>query len=271
MLSRFSGIFSFEIKKVMVTSLIWTIAWGLMTLLNISFFDSINENADDINQLFEQFPEEILSTLSADAQSITQVEGYYNAQVFVLYLLATGIFGVFLGINVLSREIRNKSIVFLLTKTSDRNFIFFSKLSSLTFVNIVSNLLFVLFGYLSYIFFTSAEDISIKFFFYSYIIAILFTFLSTIVGLILGLVFGDSRGLGIGVLIFIGTFMINAVSGLEGVPGFVKFTTPYYYLGTDKLAQTQELFMPEILVILAVSILIMLISNRLFHQENIEV
>ncbi|TMU87556.1 ABC transporter permease [Bacillus sp. BHET2] len=134
------NIFLYELKAYRKSTLIWTGALVALVILFMSMFPSISKEIDEFKKLLEGFPEGVRKALGIQVESIGSLNGFYS-YVFLYITLCGAIQAMNLGVSISSKEIREKTADFLLTKPVTRTKILGSKLlaalTSLSFTNIV--------------------------------------------------------------------------------------------------------------------------------------
>lgn len=134
------NILLYELKAYRKSTFIWTGALVVLVILFMSMFPSISKEIDEFKKLLEGFPEGVRRALGIQVDSIGSLNGYYS-YVFLYITLCGSIQAMNLGISISSKEIREKTADFLLTKPVTRTKILSSKilaaLTSLLFTNIV--------------------------------------------------------------------------------------------------------------------------------------
>lgn len=121
------NIFKFEIKKLCLSSAIWTLAislvlWGFM----VGVYPLFQESAADINKVMAGFPPSFAAAFGVDITNLLSFGGYYNF-CFGYISVIGAIMASFIGISIFSRESRAKCSDFLLTKPVSRKKVFIYK------------------------------------------------------------------------------------------------------------------------------------------------
>ncbi|MFI8574429.1 ABC transporter permease subunit [Rossellomorea aquimaris] len=134
------NIFLYELKAYRKSTFIWTGALIVLVILFMSMFPSISKEINEFKKLLEGFPEGVRKALGIQVDTIGSLNGYYS-YIFLYITLCGAIQAMNLGISISSKEIREKTADFLLTKPVTRTKILSSKilaaLTSLLFTNIV--------------------------------------------------------------------------------------------------------------------------------------
>ena len=118
----------------------WISALVGISILMMSMFPTFSKDAGAFVALLSNMPDAVLAAMGIHMETITSVLGFYG-YIFVYILLGGAIQAMLLGTSILSKEIREKTADFLLTKPVTRQAIVSSKLlaalTSLAVTNII--------------------------------------------------------------------------------------------------------------------------------------
>lgn len=131
-----------ELKSYRKSTIIWTASLVLITIVFLSMFPSISNDAAQFKKILEGFPEPVRKALGISIDNITSLIGFYS-YMFLYILLAGSIQAMNLGTSVLSKEMREKTADFLLTKPVTRTQIVTAKLLAVVTSLVISNIVFV--------------------------------------------------------------------------------------------------------------------------------
>ncbi|MFW5720205.1 MAG: ABC transporter permease subunit [Candidatus Dojkabacteria bacterium] len=263
-------IIQFGLKKNIKIIIIWSVIWALMSVMTLALFTSIKEQASQLEDLLSSYPESILEAFGTTATSLTTVEGFYSSQVLSLLLLAGGIFAVYLGVNSTGKEISDKSISFLLSRPIGRYTIYFSKMFVSILLLITTNLIIYAISIAGIPLFTE-EAIPWNYFFSVCIVSVLFQLTFLTLGQGLSVIIGDGKSTAFGAALAIITLIIDAISGLDGVPAFVKYLTPYHYVDLTYITTDSAIKSPEFLFFVVSALLFASIGAFAFKKKDIEI
>ncbi|MCB8814997.1 ABC transporter permease subunit [Desulfosporosinus shakirovi] len=121
------NIFLHELKACKKSTITWTLTLVGLIILFLSMFPVISQEAEAFKKLMEGFPEEIRLALGLSVENIGSILGFYS-YVFLYISLFGAIQAMILGVSILSKEVREKTADFLLTKPVTRTQIVTSKL-----------------------------------------------------------------------------------------------------------------------------------------------
>ena len=76
--------FTFHTLRLQVRSvIIWGVALGLLSVLSVAFFPSLEDQGDQINQLMKSYPPEMRELFGmSEGTDLTTIEGFLSSQVF---------------------------------------------------------------------------------------------------------------------------------------------------------------------------------------------
>ncbi|MNI31440.1 ABC-2 family transporter protein [compost metagenome] len=131
-----------EWKMIRRSTLIWTCSMIAVMALYMSVFPSLAKDAEQFKELFSAYPESVRDALGVSLDSITSLLGFYSF-VFGFVLLVAALQAMNLGVGMLSRETREKTADFLLTKPISRAQIVTAKLIAGFLSLIVTNVVYL--------------------------------------------------------------------------------------------------------------------------------
>lgn len=134
------NMFLHELKAFRKFTITWTFALVALVILFLSMFPSISREVDVFKELISGFPEAVRMALGLSVENIGSILGFYS-YIFLYISLIGAIQAMNLGTSIVSKELREKTADFLLTKPVTRTKIMTSKLlaalTSLVITNIV--------------------------------------------------------------------------------------------------------------------------------------
>ena len=136
------NIFLHELKANRKSTIIWTLSLVAVVVLFMALFPSIAKDSDAFKKVLENYPEALRKAIGLSIESITSLLGFYS-YVFAYVVLCGSIQAMNLGTSILSKEVREKTADFLLTKPVTRTQIVTAKLLSAFVSLILSNLVFI--------------------------------------------------------------------------------------------------------------------------------
>lgn len=108
------------IKQRKISTLFWSIGAAFFMFVNMIFYPSFKQDADQLQQSFENIPDAALQLLGGSTDFFSPV-GYVNSQIFFIMLpLVLGILAISLGSKLLASEEQDKTIESLLARPVSR-------------------------------------------------------------------------------------------------------------------------------------------------------
>lgn len=105
----------------------WAIAAFGLIFINMIFYPSFKDQAEELTKSFENIPDATLQFIGGSADFFSPV-GFLNSQIFFLMLpMILGILAIGLGSSLLAREEQDKTIETLLARPLSRSGLLFAK------------------------------------------------------------------------------------------------------------------------------------------------
>ncbi|MCJ7689913.1 MAG: ABC transporter permease, partial [Clostridiaceae bacterium] len=132
------NMFLHELKAYRKSTIIWTCSLIIFVVLFLSMFPAFSKEVETFRKLMEGFPEPIKKALGLSVDSMSSILGFY-AYIFLYITLCGAIQAMNLGTSIISKEIREKTADFLLTKPITRTKVMTSKLIAAVTCLIITN------------------------------------------------------------------------------------------------------------------------------------
>lgn len=136
------NMFLHELRAYRKSTIIWTCSLVAIILLFFSIFPSIAKEAEQFKKLMEGFPEAVRKAIGLSLENIGSILGFYS-YVFLYISLCGAIQAMNLGTSIVSKEVREKTADFLLTKPVTRTQIMTSKLLAALTSLVITNVVYV--------------------------------------------------------------------------------------------------------------------------------
>ncbi|MFE8702566.1 ABC transporter permease subunit [Cytobacillus sp. FJAT-54145] len=137
------NMFLHELKAYKKFTFIWTASILLLVILLLSMFPSFAKEAEEVKKLLEGLPEALRKAVGLEVESITSMLGFYS-YVFFYVTLCGAIQAMNLGTSIVSKEVREKTADFLLTKPVTRHQVVSSKILAGLSSLLITNIAFIL-------------------------------------------------------------------------------------------------------------------------------
>lgn len=136
------NMFLHELKAYRKSTMIWTLSLVALVVLFLSMFPSFSKDAEEFKKLLEGFPVELRKAIGLSVDSIATLIGFYS-YAFLYLKLAGAIQAMNLGTSILSKETREKTADFLLTKPVTKAQVVTSKLMAALVSLVITNIVFI--------------------------------------------------------------------------------------------------------------------------------
>lgn len=134
------NIFKQELKMMLRSLIAYTIGMVAMFYFFLFFFDSFSSNTRVLDELLSNFPTEFRAAFGFSDVKMSELSGYLSF-LYGYIVLIGAIFGMKLGISVLSEETRVKTADFLMSKPVKRYKIAAAKLAAILVCIALQNIL----------------------------------------------------------------------------------------------------------------------------------
>lgn len=263
------NVFKHELKEKFSSILIWSISISAFILMYMAFYPSIGADSKVLDVLIDSFPEEFLHIFGIGGGiSISSLIGYFTIT-FVFVQLAMAIQSSHYGVSILSKEERELTADFLMTKPITRAKIYWSKFFASTLGLLITASIIAITSIISIKLFNGGESYDLK---------NIFIFLSTIplfqlfffsLGILVSLLFKKIRSVlsvSMGIAIFF--YMINVVRGIID-SDLLELLTPYYYFDPGIILKSGEYDILPISICILVIIISTALSFNLYKKRDI--
>lgn len=136
------NIFLHELKAYRKSVIIWACSMAAVAVMYIFIFSALSSDIEAFKSLLNSLPEVVKKLLSIYVDSISTLEGFYSF-VFVYIVLCGAIQAMNLGISIVSKEVREKTADFLLTKPVSREKILTCKLLAAVASLVITNIIYL--------------------------------------------------------------------------------------------------------------------------------
>ena len=261
------NIYKHELKANYKTALIWIVTLCSLVAIFMAFFPMIKSEMDVFLKMMDSFPPVMKAMMGIVVENINTSIGYYTF-VFTYTLLFGAIQAMNLGVGIVSKEERERTADFLLTKPVSRVKILTSKLLSVLTIFVVTN---IAYSVVSAIFVVSMSDGNFAFREFVLINASLFItqliFFS--IGLILSVLAKKIKSvLPVSLGLVFAFFAISAFA-VTSEDDKLRYVTPFQYYKTETILALGKY--ETVYVVLGLSIIVfgLTASYAIFKRRDI--
>lgn len=135
------NVFMQELRQNRNSTITWTVALIAIAAMYISIFPSISQNAA-MTDIYKNFPDAFKKTFGITENTLSAFSGLY-ALVLNLVLLTGAVQAMNLGTGITSKEVRERTADFLLTRPISRTSVLRQKLLAVFLLILVTDLVFM--------------------------------------------------------------------------------------------------------------------------------
>ncbi|MCM3567100.1 ABC transporter permease subunit [Neobacillus mesonae] len=261
------NIFLHELKVYRKSTIVWTLSLAAVLVLFMSMFPGLTKDAADFQKLLQGYPEPVRKAFGISLESITSLLGFYS-YVFSYIVLCGCIQAMNLGVSILSKEAREKTADFLLTKPVTRSQVVSAKLLAAISSLIMTNIIFLAAAAM-----TTLSVSQKPFDMGTFLMISLSAFLVECMFLALGVLVAAVMSIKSVLPISLGTvfafYILNMLGSVIGEKA-VRYLTPFKYYDTAYIIrhasyEPRFIFIEALFIVIAVSASYIIYSKKDIH------
>ncbi len=136
------NVYMHELKSYSKTTLLWTVTLVLGVVLFMSIYPAFTKDVASFKSMLEGVPESVRHAIGLEVDQFFSLVGFYSYILLYMKLLGA-IQAMNLGVGILSKEVRDKTADFLLTKPVSRVSILLAKMLAAFTCIVVTNVIYV--------------------------------------------------------------------------------------------------------------------------------
>ncbi len=263
------NLFTKELKRSRKNLITWTAIVVGFTFMVLAIFPFMEDMGKDMAQLMDKMPEELGKAFGMDSQTWSNILGFYSTYYGVYIVVLMSIYTASTGANMLSKEERERTAEFLMTKPLTRWDIFKTKMASLftlsIFIYIVQTIAAIagllLFGKGSFEWevFTimQASGLILMLFFTAcgVIFSMFLTPKKNFMGMVVGLTFG--------------TYFLNAIAKSTDQTAFLGYLSPFHYFDFTVFEPDYAFNYIGTAVLLSITFGLLYVSFKTYRSKDI--
>jgi len=259
-----------ELKRNRKNLIVWTLIVVGFTFMVLSIYPFMREMGKDMSTLLDSMPVELQKAMGMDADTWNHILGFYSTYYGVYIIVLVSIYTASTGTGIISKEERDRTAEFLLTKPITRKEIVISKLLALftlTMIIYITQLVAAIVGVL--IFGESSFDWNT--FLIMHISGLALILLFTCIGVLISMYVKPKKNfMGIVVGITFGSYFINAISKSTDATSWLGYFSPFHYLDFDVNAPDYSLNSWAILSFIIIGLGMLWLTNKVYNKKDID-
>ncbi len=257
-----------EVKRNRKNLITWSLIAVGFTALVIAIFPTMGDMGKDLVALMDKMPAELSKAMGMDAETWTNILGFYSTYYGIYIILLVGIFCMSTGATIVSKEERDRTSEFLLTRPLSRKQIFKEKMMAmltLTFMifliqTIIAIVLVAIFG----------SNVRWSAFATMHVHGLVLILFFTCLGVLISFFFQPKKNfMGMVVGIIFGSYFLNAVSRAAESIEWMGYISPFRYMDFDPLNPEYSINWIGVVGLLLISSGLLYVAFRLFEKKDI--
>jgi ABC-2 type transport system permease protein len=224
------NLYTKELKRNRKNLITWSLIVVAFTLLILAIFPSMEGMGEDLTKMMDKLPAEISKALGVDAQTWSSIIGFYSTYYGIYIILLIGIFTTSTGATIISKEEKEGTSEFLMTKPISRKTIFVTKMMSLftltMFIYVVQTV-FAIMGFCAF----GGGNVDWNAFTIMHVHGLALILFFTTTGVLLSMYFKPKKNfMGMVVGIISGSYFLDAISKIAESVEWLGYVSPFHYL-----------------------------------------
>lgn len=258
------NIFLHELKAYRKSIIIWACSMAALAVMYIMIFAGLGNDIKEFQDVINSLPDVVKKLLSVYVESLSTLEGFYSF-VFVYVVLCGAIQAMNLGVSIISKEIREKTADFLLTKPVSRVVILTSKISAALVSLVITNLVYL--AITIPVSLTVENDFSMKAFLMISFTLLFVQVIFAALGIIVAVLAGRIRSvIAISLSTVFGFFILNMFGSVIGEKA-VRYITPFKYFDYGYIVKNTAYETPY-LVVSAIFVIAAIVASYLVYTKK---
>lgn len=264
-----SNLYTKELKRNRKNLITWSLIVVGFTIMVLSIFPFMEDMGKDMVQLLDKMPEELGKAFGMNSSTWSNILGFYSTYYGVYIVVLMSIYTASTGANILSKEERERTAEFLMTKPLTRWDIFYTKmmaLGTLSLIIYITQTVTAIFGLLLFgneafewsIFFTMQASGLIMMLFFTacgVLLSMFFTPKKNFMGMVVGLTFG--------------TYFLNAIGKSTDQTEVIGYASPFHYFDFAIFDPNYAFNFIGAVVFLAISCGMLYMSFKSYDKKDI--
>lgn len=262
------NMFWHELKANRKSTIIWSVSLIMLAILYLSLYPSFVKDAEQFTKIMEGYPEAIRNAIGLNNASFFSVLGFYCFPLTFITLCGA-IQAMNLGTAIVSKEVREKTADFLLTKPVTRSAVITAKLMAAFVSIIITNIIY----FLAALFIAEQvknDDFSLKIFFMLSLTLLFIQLIFLAIGFIVSVLFQKIRSvLTVSLATVFAFYFLGMLSDTSG-ENAKRFISPFKYFDTAYIMKHSSyegefLLAGGIIIIVAVAMSYVIYAKKDIH------
>jgi ABC-2 type transport system permease protein len=260
------NIFKHEFKMNLRSVITWSLSITLLIFAFLSIFSSLAVDAEMLNDMMSQFPEELLMAFGMDTMDFSTVLGFYSF-LFIFCQICLAIQASNYGFSLVSIEEREMTADFLLAKPIGRTQILTSKLLAALASLSITNLVVWISSFIAINMFRDGREYESSALIILLLSIILFQLFFLSVGMLVSLLMKRVRSVTpLSMALAFGMYVVNAFSGMLG-DAKLELITPFRHFEPTYILSNSA-YDTSLVMISIIAILISVVGSYVLYAKR---
>lgn len=258
------NIFKYEMKANFKLVLVWSIVTILLVLVILAFYPMIKSDASAIIDMLKNYPESLRNAFGMNIDKITSIDGFYLTMPMSFILICSSLEAMLLGVNIISKEVRDKTADFLFTKPISRGKILLNKLlASITLITLSSMIVYTIIYFMFSMF--SDDQINMNVYLLVSLSVILLQIFFICLGFVLASLFKKVKSpTSLTMIVVLGLYAFNSFADDKMRP-----LIPFRYLNSDYIVKHNSFELGYLLLLIVLSISFIYGTYLIYTKKDI--
>ncbi|QDQ02559.1 ABC transporter permease subunit [Lysinibacillus fusiformis] len=261
------NVFIHELKAYRKSTFVWTFSLIAIVVLFMSMFPAISKDITDFKKILGGFPEPVRKALGLEIENFGTILGFYS-YMFVYLTLCGAIQAMHIGTSIVSKEVRDKTADFLLTKPVSRTKILTAKLLAVLTSVIMTNIVFLL-GTTIMIAQVQTQSYSMKNFLLISLTLFFIQLIFLALGILVSIVFPNNKSVLTVSLGTVFTFFIIGILISTSGDGIKRYLSPFKYFEPAYIIDNSSYEMSYVLVGIGIVMIALGTSYSIYIKKDI--
>lgn len=262
------NLYSKELKRNRKNLLIWTGIVVAFTFMVLSIFPYMQEMGADMTNLMDKMPAELRKAFGMDEQTWSHILGFYSTYYGIYIVVLISIYTTSTGATIISKEEKDRTSEFLMTRPITRKSVFTSKIAALFTLSIIIYLVQSIASIIGISLFSSGE-VNWEIWGIMHIGGFILMLFFTSIGVILSMYIQPKKNfMGMVVGITFGTYFLNAIGQSADAVNWLSYISPFRYMSFTISDPDYQINYLAALFMLLLDIGVLLISFLQFKRKD---
>ena len=248
--------------------MVWSAIVIGLTILIMSVFPYMKNINEEMVKIMSSMPEGMVKAMGLNEKSFNSILGMYNSYYGIYIIVLLSIYTSSTGATIISKEEKNKTAEFLLTKPISRKNIFNTKLLvlfTLTFTAFLVQTITA--GIFTFAF---EEQVDWPVFTTMHTHGLMLIIFFTCVGLFLSMLIKPKKNfMGMTVGIVFGSYFLNTIAKVSDAFSWIGFISPFHYLDFSISDIDYSINFTQVGIMLFLSVLLLIVSYKIYERKDI--